>query len=154
MCEGPALCPCGQKSQICSSRWPTGASPHAGSASCCRGPKQTHGVTSVGLGLGHMLHLVLILRMGLKPHRIARGTYACVLSRPVVSCQAPLSVEFSRQGYWSGLQFPMLVDLPGPGTEPTSPESPTLAGEFFATQPSGKPASGAEESIAVSMLYF
>ena len=71
-----------------------------------------------------------------------------------VACQAPLSVEFSRQGYWSGLQFPMLVDLPNPGTEPASPESPTLAGEFFATQPPGKPASRAEESIAVSTLYF
>ena len=87
-------------------------------------------------------------------HRIARGAYACLLSHPVVSCQAPLSMEFSRQGYWSGLQFPTLVDLPDPGTEPTSPESPALAGEFFATEPPGKPARGAEPSIAVSTLYF
>ena len=152
--SSPALCPCGQKSQMCSRRRRTGASPHAGLASRCRGPKQTRGVTSIVLCLGHVLHLVPILKMGLKPHRIARGAYACLLSHPVVSCQAPLSMEFSRQGYWSGLQFPTLVDLPDPGTEPTSPESPALAGEFFATEPPGKPARGAEPSIAVSTLYF
>ena len=35
--------------------------------------------------------------------------------------QAPQSVEFSRQVYWSGLPFPSLGDLPNPGTEPRSP---------------------------------
>ena len=38
-----------------------------------------------------------------------------------VACQAPLSVGFSRQEYWSGLPFPPLGDLPDPGIEPTSP---------------------------------
>ena len=38
------------------------------------------------------------------------------------SChQAPLSMGFSRQEYWSGLPFSSLVDLPDPGIEPTSP---------------------------------
>ena len=41
-----------------------------------------------------------------------------------VACQAPLSMEFSRQGYWSGLPFPSPGDLPHPGTEPISPTSP------------------------------
>ena len=35
--------------------------------------------------------------------------------------QAPLSMEFSRQEYWSGLPFPPLGDLPNPATEPRSP---------------------------------
>ena len=35
--------------------------------------------------------------------------------------QAPLSMEFSRQGYWSGLLFPSPGDLPDPGIEPRSP---------------------------------
>ena len=38
-----------------------------------------------------------------------------------VACQAPLSKEFSRQEYWSGLPFPSLGDLPDPGIEPRSP---------------------------------
>ena len=38
-----------------------------------------------------------------------------------VACQAPLSMEFSRQEYWSGLPFPSLGDLPDPGIEPRSP---------------------------------
>ena len=38
--------------------------------------------------------------------------------------QAPLSVGFSRQGYWSGLPFPSPGDLPYPGIEPTSLTSP------------------------------
>ena len=35
-----------------------------------------------------------------------------------VACQAPLSIGFSRQEYWSGLPFPSLGDLPDPGIEP------------------------------------
>ena len=47
-----------------------------------------------------------------------------------VACQAPLSMGFPREEYWSGLPFPTLGDLPDPGIEPTSPE---LAGGFFTT---------------------
>ena len=38
-----------------------------------------------------------------------------------VAHQAPLSMGFSRQEYWSGLPFPSLGDLPDPGIEPRSP---------------------------------
>ena len=38
-----------------------------------------------------------------------------------VAHQAPLSIGFSRQGYWSGLPFPSPVDLPKPGNEPGCP---------------------------------
>ena len=38
-----------------------------------------------------------------------------------VACQAPLSMEFSRQEYWSGLPFPSPGDLPSPGMELASP---------------------------------
>ena len=47
--------------------------------------------------------------------------------------QAPLSMGFSRQEYWSGLPCPSPGDLPGPGIEPTSLASPVLAGGFFTT---------------------
>ena len=53
--------------------------------------------------------------------------------------QAPLSMEFSRQEYWSGLLFPSPGDLPNPGIEPGSPESLALAGRFFPTEPPAKP---------------
>ena len=48
----------------------------------------------------------------------------------VVACQAPLSTGFSRQAYRSGLPFPTAGDLPDPGTEPTAPAAPALAGRF------------------------
>ena len=38
-----------------------------------------------------------------------------------VACWAPLSMEFSRQEYWSGLPFPSPRDLPDPGIKPRSP---------------------------------
>ena len=38
-----------------------------------------------------------------------------------VACQAPLSLGFSRQQYWSGLPFPSLGGLPDAGIEPSSP---------------------------------
>ena len=44
------------------------------------------------------------------------------LANPWTSaCQTPLSMEFSRHEYWSGLPFPSPGDLPDPGTEPESP---------------------------------
>jgi len=49
--------------------------------------------------------------------------------------QAPLSIKFSRQEYWSRLPFPSPRDLPDPGIEPTSP---ALAGGFFTTAKPGK----------------
>ena len=47
--------------------------------------------------------------------------------------QALLSMEFSRQYYWSGLPFPTPGDLPDPGIKPASLVSPALAGGFFTT---------------------
>ena len=47
-----------------------------------------------------------------------------------VTCQATLSMGFSRQENWSGLLCPAPGDLPHPGTEPVSLVSPALAGRF------------------------
>ena len=53
-----------------------------------------------------------------------------------VACQAPLSMGFPRQEYWSGFPFPSPGDFPDPGIKPTSP---ALAGGFFTVEPLGKP---------------
>ena len=50
--------------------------------------------------------------------------------------QAPLSVEFSRQEYWSGLPCPSPGDLPDPGIKPISP---VLQTDSLPTEPPGKP---------------
>ena len=50
-------------------------------------------------------------------------------------CNMPLSMEFPRQEYWSGLTFPSLGDLPDPGIQPTPS---ALAGRFFTTEPPAK----------------
>ena len=57
------------------------------------------------------------------------------LSAPwAVARQAPLSMGFPSQEYWSGLPFPPPGDLPDPGIKPTSPP---LAEGFFTTEPPG-----------------
>ena len=53
-----------------------------------------------------------------------------------VARQAPPSMGFSRQEYWSGVPFPSPGDLPHSGMEPASA---ALAGGFFTTEPPGKP---------------
>ena len=53
-----------------------------------------------------------------------------------VAYQAPLSMGFSRQEYWSGLPFPFPEDLPDPGIQPTSP---TLQADALPSEPPGKP---------------
>ena len=52
----------------------------------------------------------------------------------IAACQAPLSMGFSTQEYWSGLPFPT-PDLPSPRIGPTSLASPPLEGGFFTTAP-------------------
>ena len=56
-----------------------------------------------------------------------------------VAYQAPLSMGFSRQEYWSGLPCLPPGDLPNPGLEPMSHMSPALVGGFFTTSATGKP---------------
>ena len=53
-----------------------------------------------------------------------------------VACQAPLSIGFSRQEYWSELSFPPPGDFPNPGIEP---RSPTLQVDSLPSEPAGKP---------------
>ena len=71
---------------------------------------------------------------------------ACMLSRVqlfaipwAVAYQAPLSLEFSRQEYWSGLPFPLPGDLSYPGIKPASSASPALAGGFLPLSHLGSP---------------
>ena len=79
------------------------------------------------------------------------GMYAQSLSRVplfvtpwTVAYQAPLSMEFSSQEYWSGLSFSP------PGIEPASPASPALAGGFFITEPPEKPLTQCRQSTDAS----
>ena len=69
--------------------------------------------------------------------------YAHVLSRVqlfaapwAVALKVPLSMEFSRQKYWSGLPFPTPGNLPDPEIEP---RCPTLQADSLPSEPQGKP---------------
>ena len=71
------------------------------------------------------------------------NVYACMLSRVrlfatprTVACQAPLSMEFSRQEHWSGLPFCSQGDLPDPEIELGSP---ALQADSLPSEPPGKP---------------
>ena len=59
-------------------------------------------------------------------HVCMPGHFSHVQLIATVAHQAPLSMEFSRQEYWSGLPYPPLRDLPDPGIKPTSLMSPAL----------------------------
>ena len=73
-----------------------------------------------------------------------QGSFSAQLLRHVwlfaipwtVACQAPQSMDFSKQEYWSGYPLPTTGNLPDPGIETASPP---LAGGFFTTAPPGKP---------------
>ena len=73
-----------------------------------------------------------------------------------VAYQASLSMELSRQGYWSGLPFPSPGGLPDPGIEP---RSPTLQADTLPSEPPGKPKSQLKRiyfltDIFLSMISF
>ena len=70
-------------------------------------------------------------------HALAQS--CLTLSNPrECSPQAPLSMKFSRQEYWSVLLFPIPRNLPDSGIKPVSLVSPALAGRFFTTEPETK----------------
>ena len=60
--------------------------------------------------------------------------YLCFVTLWTIAHQAPLSMGFSRQEYWSGLPCLPPGDLPNPGIKPMSP---ALAGGFFTIEPPG-----------------
>ena len=55
-----------------------------------------------------------------------------------IAHQAPLSMAFSKQEYWSRLPFPTIGYLPDLGIKPASSAFPALAGRFFTNEPPGK----------------
>ena len=61
--------------------------------------------------------------------------HLCFATPWIAAHQAPLSMELSRQEYWSGLPFPSPGDLPDPGIEPGSP---ALQADSLPSEPSGK----------------
>ena len=70
---------------------------------------------------------------------LSLSTFATLATPRMVALQTPLSMEFSRQEYWSGLPFPSPGDLSNLGIKPTFP---ALTGRFFTTEPPGKPECG------------
>ena len=77
------------------------------------------------LALWNNSFVIFLLRCVLGDGLIAKlcPTLATSLT---VAFQAPLSMGFSRQEYWSGLSFPLPGDLPHPGIEPASRATPAL----------------------------
>ena len=61
-----------------------------------------------------------------------------------VAYQAPLSMEYSRQEYWSGLLFPSPGDLPDTGIEPRSPASQA---DSLPSELPGKPREGWKRKV-------
>ena len=67
----------------------------------------------------------------------------CMTCDPVNrSGQAFLSMGFPKEGYWSGLLFPLPGDLPDPGIEPASPESLALQADSLPLSHLGSPSFG------------
>ena len=89
-----------------------------------------------------------------------RKTLACMISHFrlfatlwTIACQAPLSMGFSRQEYWSRLPCCPSGDLPNPGIKPAFIMSPALAGRFFMPVPLGKPKRRTHNRLPHSQIY-
>ena len=72
----------------------------------------------------------------------------------MVTCQAPRSMGFSRQEYWSGLLCPTPGDLLNPGVKPTSPVSPALQVGSLPLSPQGSPICFYFSTFAHAFLHW
>ena len=116
-------------------RWPSADGPHLSPYSCKIDPDSLH-KHSVSLHLFHKyssvsIHIRCTSRNCSHVASNASGKCGCVLSRFshaqsfvtvwTIARQAPLSLGFPRQEYWSGVPFPSPGDLPDPGVVSGSP---------------------------------
>ena len=91
--------------------------------------------------------------------RMGRQLGGCMLSWLsvilwTVARQAPLSMGFPRQEYWSGLPFTFPGDLPDPGGEPVSPASPALTGGSLPWSHLGSPAWRLATSVISLQMWW
>ena len=100
------------------------------------------------LSLDNFITFIWVTQMFISnPDPVSKLQYAHMFSRSVMSDstkpwtvahQAPLSMGFSRQEYWSGLPYPPPGDLLKPGIKLVFPAYSALAGGFLTTEPPGK----------------
>ena len=88
------------------------------------------------IGLFHLCYQIYIYNFFMK-WKCSWLSRVWLFATPwAIVCQAPLSMEFSRQEYWSGQPSPSPGDLPNPGIEPGSP---ALQADPLRSEPPGKP---------------
>ena len=110
--------------------------------------------TSIFSSLYFLIYFISLKKCGLRPIKLflqplmwkvlvaqfsSVQSLSCVwlFATPgTVACQAPLSMGFSRQEYWTGLPFPLPGDLPTPRI---APRSPALQVDSLPSEPPGKP---------------
>ena len=103
-------------------------------------PRKAHREPPADLPSKAEMTMIILVNLVTTDEIFMSVKYTCVLSHVqlfatpwTVAHQAPLSVGFSRQEYWSGLPFPSPGDLLDPGIKSSSLASPALADEFFTT---------------------
>ena len=80
---------------------------------------EKRGANEVSPKIATVFCLKMISRLQDQKNEISRSVISNFATPWTVVCQAPMSMEFSRQEYWSGLPSP--GDLPNPGIKPRSP---------------------------------
>ena len=121
---------------------------HSSHASPCAVPEISHAPTTTTTGPLHTLFPVSAC--------VCAQLLNCIqlfVTLWTVACQAPLSMEFSRQEYWSRLPFPPPRDLPDPKIEPTSPLSPVLRADALLLNHQGSPEEYHVLFVWISALY-
>ena len=82
------------------------------------------------------------------------GCVQLLLTPRTVAHQAPLSMDFSRQEYWSGLPFSPPGNLPDPGIKPTMPVDPALEADFLPLSHWGNYSKVNQLYIYIDPLFF
>ena len=129
-------------------------------------PRERHPLYRLSREYGHPAESLTILDdIAALPRQLQRALLVqCMLSHfsyvqlfvtpCTVARQAPLSVGFFRQEYWSGLPCPPPVDLSDPGIKPVSLTSPALAGGFFFFLPLVPPGKLVQQKTLQIFFFF
>ena len=88
-------------------------------------------ITLTGLTNSHNCLLRVYIWMCVRAYVCSLNCIQLFVTPRTIACQAPLSMRFSRQEYWSGLPFPSPGDLPNPGIKPVFLVSLALTNGFL-----------------------